>query len=75
MVVRCCAALPLVIADDDAYEFNRIECVVGNVVFVMLHEFSYLIIEDFDVPVLGNSEEAADSVEAGSLRGIGGEDW
>ena len=46
-------ASPLSIADD-AYESDRIEFVVGNVVFVMLHEFSHLIIEDFDVPVLGN---------------------
>jgi hypothetical protein len=60
------AALPLAIADDP-YESDRIEFVVGNVVFVMLHEFSHLIIEDFDVPVLGNSEDAADSLAAVTL--------
>jgi hypothetical protein len=59
-------ASPLAIADD-AYESDRIEFVVGNVVFVMLHEFSHLIIEDFDVPVLGNSEDAADTLAAVTL--------
>ena len=60
------AALPLAIADDTD-ESDRIEFVVGNVVFVMLHEFSHLIIEDFDVPVLGNSEDAADTLAAVTL--------
>jgi len=58
------AASPLAAADDDA---DRIEFVIDNVVFVMLHEFSHLIIEDFDVPVLGNSEDAADTLAAVSL--------
>jgi hypothetical protein len=57
---------PLALADD-ADESDRIEFVVGNVVFVMLHEFSHLIIEDFDVPVLGNSEDAADTLAAVTL--------
>ena len=60
-------ALPLAIAGDDTDESDRIEFVVGNVVFVILHEFSHLIIEDFDVPVLGNSEDAADSLAAVTL--------
>ena len=56
-----------VIAGDDTDEPDRIEFVVGNLVFVMLHEFSHLIIEDFDVPVLGNSEDAADTLAAVTL--------
>ncbi len=58
------AASPVAVADSDA---DRIEFVIGNVVFVMLHEFSHLIIQDFDVPVLGNSEDAADSLAAVTL--------
>ncbi len=58
---------PPVIAGDDTDETDRIEFVVGNLVFVMLHEFSHLIIEDFDVPVLGNSEDAADTLAAVTL--------
>ena len=61
------AASPLAIAGDDAYESDRIEFVIGNVVFVMLHELSHLVIEDFDVPVLGNSEDAADTLAAVTL--------
>jgi hypothetical protein len=66
-VLALIAALPLAFADDDAPDSDRIEFVVGNVVFVMLHEFSHLIIEDFDVPVLGNSEDAADTLAAVTL--------
>ncbi len=58
------AASPLATADDDA---DRIEFVIGNIVFVMLHEFSHLIIQDFDVPVLGNGEDAADTLAAVTL--------
>ena len=61
------AALPLAIADDDTTESDRIDFVVGNVVFVLLHEFSHLIIQDFEVPVLGNSEDAADTLAAVTL--------
>jgi len=55
------------LAGDGTDETDRIEFVVGNLVFVMLHEFSHLIIEDFDVPVLGNSEDAADTLAAVTL--------
>ena len=60
-------ALPLAVADEGTDEADRIEFVIGNLVFVMLHEFSHLIIEDFDVPVLGNSEDAADTLAAVTL--------
>ena len=66
-VLALIAALPLAFADDDASNSDRLEFVVGNLVFVMLHEFSHLIIEDFDVPVLGNSEDAADTLAAVTL--------
>ena len=55
------------LAGDGTDETDKIEFVVGNLVFVMLHEFSHLIIEDFDVPVLGNSEDAADTLAAVTL--------
>ena len=66
-VLALIAALPLAFAGDDTDETDRIEFVVGNLVFVMLHEFSHLIIEDFDVPVLGNIEDAADTLAAVTL--------
>jgi len=56
-----------VCAGDDVSESDRIDFVVGNIVFVLLHEFSHLIIQDFEVPVLGNSEDAADTLAAVTL--------
>ena len=50
---------------------ETIEFVVGNVGFVLLHEVAHLIIGEFDVPVLGPEEEAADYLAAISLlRGV-----
>ena len=57
----------LALADDRELDPDRIEFVVGNIVFVMLHELSHLVIEDFDVPVLGNGEDAADTLAAVTL--------
>jgi len=64
LVCLLIGASPLVAADDDV---DRIEFVVGNIVFVMLHELAHVVIEDFDIPVLGNSEDAADSLAAVAL--------
>lgn len=61
------AALPLAIADSGTDEADRIEFVAGNIVFVMLHEFAHVVIEDFDIPVLGNNEDAADTLAAATL--------
>ena len=50
---------------------ETIEFVLGNVGFVLLHEVAHLIIGEFDVPVLGPEEEAADYLAAVSLlRGV-----
>lgn len=59
--------LEAAIAADDTYEPDRIEFVVGNLVFVSLHELAHAVIEDFDVPVLGNGEDAADTLAAVTL--------
>lgn len=45
----------------------RSQFVVGNIVFVLLHEFGHLVIDDFDIPVLGNNEDAADTLAAVTL--------
>ena len=36
------------------------EFVVGNMLFVMLHELSHAVVSEFDIPVLGRDEDAAD---------------
>ncbi len=54
-------------ADDSQSMRDREQFVIGNIVFVLLHEFGHLVIDDFDIPVLGNSEDAADTLAAISL--------
>lgn len=49
------------------YDDERSRFVVGNIVFVLLHEFGHLVIDDFEIPVLGNSEDAADTLAAVTL--------
>jgi len=53
--------------DVDNDVFYRIEFVLGNVAYVTLHELAHVVIEDFDIPVLGNSEDAADTLAIVSL--------
>ncbi len=55
-------------ASDTAYsDDDRSQFVIGNFVFVLLHEFGHLVIDDFAIPVLGNGEDAADTLAAVSL--------
>ena len=53
-------------ADEPPME-DRYDFVTGNVIFVLLHEFAHLVLDDFNIPVLGNEEDAADSLAAVSL--------
>jgi hypothetical protein len=46
---------------------ERAEFVIGNGYFVLLHELAHVIIHDFEVPVLGNEEDAADTLAATTL--------
>lgn len=70
--MRRCAALVVLVcwapafAAADAWD-DRIEFVRGNVIFVLLHEFGHLTITDYEVPILGNSEDAADTLAAVAL--------
>jgi hypothetical protein len=41
--------------------------VKGNVAFALLHEMAHAIIADFDVPILGLEENAADTIAAVAL--------
>ncbi len=56
-----CASAP---TEDDE---ERLLFVIGNIAFVLAHEFSHLVIDDYEIPVLGNSEDAADTLAAVSL--------
>ena len=52
------------IAVDQELDADRVEFVLGNATFVALHELAHAVITDFEVPVLGNAEDAADTLAA-----------
>ncbi len=54
-------------APDEANQLAAIDFVVGNSVFVLLHEFGHVVIRDFDIPILGLEENAADTLAAVGL--------
>jgi hypothetical protein len=49
------------------------EFVSGNLLFTLLHELGHAAINQFDLPVLGKEEDAADSFAATRLMRIGSE--
>jgi hypothetical protein len=49
------------------------EFVAGNMLFVLIHEFGHATISEFEIPVLGKDEDAADSFAATRLITIGTE--
>jgi hypothetical protein len=49
------------------------EFVSGNILFTLLHEMGHAAINQFDLPVLGKEEDAADSFAATRLIRIGSE--
>ena len=64
VAVLLIAAWPHANAEDATEEGYVTEFVYGNLAFILLHEIAHVIIEDFDVPVLGNNEDAADTLAA-----------
>ena len=53
------------------YVQERAEFVSGNMLFVLLHEMAHVAITQMDVPVLGKTEDAADSFAALRLIRVG----
>jgi hypothetical protein len=43
---------------------DRVQFVVGNTLFVLLHELGHVIIDEMKLPVLGREEDAADTFAA-----------
>ena len=52
---------------DETAQLATIDFILGNSVFVLLHEFGHVLIRDFDVPILGLEENAADTLAAVAL--------
>src|SRR6516225_7759504 len=43
---------------------DRVEFVVGNTLFVLLHEMGHVLMAEMKLPVLGREEDAADTFAA-----------
>jgi Putative metallopeptidase len=50
---------------------NAVEFVLGNMLFVMLHELGHAAIADFKLPVLGREEDAADAYAVVRMLAVG----
>src|SRR6266850_2514606 len=50
---------------------DRVEFVIGNSLFVLLHELGHVIIDEMKLPVLGRQEDTADTFAALRLLTIG----
>ena len=50
------------------YRQELVEFVVGNMLFVLLHEIGHAAITQMDLPVLGRPEDAADRSHCASLN-------
>jgi hypothetical protein len=64
---RCCA---VAIGTQEERE-NAVEFVVGNMLFVMLHELGHAAVADFKLPVLGREEDAADEFAILKMLSVG----
>ena len=53
-------------------EADRADFVIGNVIFVMLHEFAHVLTDDFNIPILDNGELIRCNLENASMRGPNG---
>jgi Putative metallopeptidase len=50
---------------------DRLEFVVGNTLVLLLHEIGHVIIAEFQLPVLGREEDAADTYAALTMLRVG----
>lgn len=49
------------------YDPARVEFVIGNIEFVLLHELAHVLIEDLELPIIGAEESAADYIATAAL--------
>lgn len=51
-------------ATDEFAQSATIDFILGNSLFVLLHEFGHAVIRDFEIPILGLEETSADTLAA-----------
>src|SRR5689334_2897037 len=59
--VKVVGNMPRMKGMSDAEKRQLVEFVTGNTMFVMAHEMGHGLINEFNMPVLGREEDAADS--------------
>ena len=64
-------AIPASRALSEQQRIDRVEFVVGNTLFVLLHEMGHVLIAEMKLPVLGREEDAADTFAALAMLKIG----
>ncbi len=68
MATTVARAAPAVAPEESpALSAERTEFILGNLLFVLLHEFGHAVIRDFQVPILGLEENSADTIAAVTL--------
>jgi Putative metallopeptidase len=50
---------------------ERLDFVVGNTLVLLLHEVGHVLVAEFQLPVLGREEDAADTYAALTMLGVG----
>jgi hypothetical protein len=65
--IRAQDAEPSADGTDETAQLATIDFILGNSVFILLHEFGHVLIRDFDIPILGLEESAADTLAAVAL--------
>jgi putative metallopeptidase DUF4344 len=55
----------------DQQRLDRVNFVVGNTLFVLLHEIGHVHVSDMNLPVLGREEDAADAFAALTMLKLG----
>src|SRR5437016_3311471 len=60
-VVRALQNTPRLRSLNERQRIERVEFVVGNTLFALLHEIGHVVIAELNLPLLGREEEAADT--------------
>ena len=70
-VVRALQGNPYLKNLSQQQRMDRVEFVISNTVFVLLHEIAHVMIDDWNLPVLGREEDAADTFAALTMLKMG----
>lgn len=67
IVIVSLAAWPAAAQREQTLDPSKVEFVLGNLEFSLIHELAHIAIRELEVPILGSEEQAADYIAAMSL--------